>query len=195
MPNPTALVLYASKHGQTAKIASRIAAVLRESDVEVTLRRAADGIEESPAGFDGFVVAASVHAGHHQHEIVEYAKEHHTLFSARSSAFVSVSLTAADATDESRAATRKLIDDFLDDTGWVPDTTLPVAGALQYQEYDFVTRLVMRLIASRHKAYGDTTTDHEFTDTKHDHEFTDWEELDGFASAFAFTLIHQPSTT
>ncbi len=65
---------------------------------------------------------------------------------------MSVSLTAADATDESRTATRELIDDFLDDTGWTPDTTLPVAGALQYQEYDFVTRLVMRLIASRHGA-------------------------------------------
>ena len=195
MPQPTALVLYASKHGQTAKIASRIAAVLRERGVDATLRRAADGTDESPAGFDGFVVAASVHAGHHQHEIVAYAKEHRTSLGARPSAFVSVSLTAADATDESGAATRELIDDFLDDTGWVPDTTLPVAGALQYQEYDFVTRLVVRLIASRHKAYAGAATDHEFTDTKHDHEFTDWEALDRFASAFALTLIHQPSTT
>lgn len=194
MPQLTALVLYASKHGQTAKIASRIAAVLRERGVDVTVRRAADGTDESPAGFDGFVVAASVHAGHHQHESVEYAKEHRTSLGARPSAFVSVSLTAADATDESRAATRELIDDFLDDTGWIPDTTLPVAGALLYREYDFVTRLVMRLIASRHKAHGDTTTDHEFTDTKHDHEFTDWEAVDRFASAFASTLIHQPST-
>jgi menaquinone-dependent protoporphyrinogen oxidase len=193
MTDATALVLYASKHGQTAKIASRIAAVLRERGVEVTLQRAGDGTDVSPAGFDGFVVAASVHAGHHQHEIVEYAKEHRSSLSARPSAFVSVSLTAADATDEARAATRELIDDFLDDTGWSPDTTLPVAGALLYREYDFVTRLLMRLIASRHKAYAGATTDDEVTDTKHDHEFTDWEALDGFASAFASTLTHQPT--
>ena len=195
MPEPTALVLYASKHGQTAKIAARIAAVLREHDVEVTLRSAADGIDDSPAAFDGCVLAASVHAGHHQHEIVEYVKEHSTPLSDRPSAFVSVSLTAADATDESRTATRELIDDFLDDTGWNTDKTLPVAGALQYQEYDFVTRLVMRLIASRHGAYADTPTDHGVTDTKHDQEFTDWTAVDRFASAFASTLIHQPSAT
>ena len=68
-----------------------------------------------------------------------------------------------------------------------------MAGALQYQEYDFVTRLVMRLIASRHGTYAGTGGDHDFTDTKHDHEFTDWEALDRFASAFASTLIQQPS--
>ena len=122
MPQPTALVLYASKHGQAAKIASRIAAVLRERGVDVTLRRAAGGTDESPAGFDG----------------------------------------------------------------WIPDTTLPVAGALQYREYDFVTRLVMRLITSQHESFADAT---------HDHEFTDWEALDRFASAFASTLTHHLSTT
>lgn len=195
MSNPTVLVLYASKHGQTAKIADRIATVLRERDVDVTLRRAADATDESPAGFDGCVVAASVHSGSHQHEIVEYARAHCTSLSDRPSAFVSVSLTAADATDESRTATRELIDDFLDDTGWTTDTTLPVAGALQYLEYDFVTRLVMRLIASRHGAYADTNDDHEVTDTTHDHEFTDWEALDRFASAFASSLIPQRSAT
>jgi len=193
MLNPTVLVLYASKHGQTAKIAARIAAVLRDHDVNVALRSTADGMHESPASFDGCVVAASVHAGHHQREIVEYVSGHRTSLSDRPSAFVSVSLTAADATDESRAATRELIDDFLDNTGWTTDTTLPVAGALQYREYDFVTRLVMRLITARHEAYPDTGSPYAVTDTAHDHDFTDWKEVDRFALEFARTLTHQPS--
>jgi menaquinone-dependent protoporphyrinogen oxidase len=190
MSYQTVLVLYASKHGQTAKIASRIAAVLRERDLSVTLRRAADIADESPAAFDGCVVAASVHAGHHQREIVEYAKQHCTSLSDRPSAFLSVSLTAADATEESRMATRELIDDFLDSTGWTTETTLPVAGALQYREYDFVTRLLMRLITSRHKAYPDTGSAYAATDTTHDHEFTDWGALDRFTVQFADTVTH-----
>jgi menaquinone-dependent protoporphyrinogen oxidase len=162
--------------------------------VDVALRSAADGADDSPAAFDGCILAASVHAGHHQHDIVEYAKEHSSSLSDRPSAFVSVSLTAADATAESSTATRELIDDFLDDTGWRTDTTLPVAGALQYREYDFVTRLIMRLITSRHDTYPDTGSAYAATDTSHDHEFTDWEALDRFASEFASALSRQPST-
>ena len=57
------------------------------------------------------------------------------------SAFFSVCLTAADDTEESHRATREYIDVFLDDTGWIPRATVSFAGALQYREYDFVTRL------------------------------------------------------
>lgn len=185
MPDATALVLYESKHGQTAKIAARIADVVREHGVDVTLRRAADAIHEPPGGFDGVLLAGSVHGGRHQHEIVEYARVHHTALSACPSAFVSVSLTAADDTEESAAATRDLIDDVLDDTGWTPDAVLPVAGALQYEEYDFVTRLVMRLVASQHDATPDAT---------HDQEFTDWAALDRFAADFAARVTeHLPA--
>ncbi len=182
---PTVLVLYGSKHGQTHRIATRLADDLAAEGAEVTLKRSPDGLTLSPADFDGVVIAASVHAGDHQHELVRYAESHHTSLSTRPSAFLSVSLTAADADEESRAQTRRLIDEFLDETGWIPATAMPVAGALRYREYDVVTRLVMRLIARKHGASDDTA---------HDQEFTDWDSLTAFASTFADSLSRHHTT-
>ena len=49
------------------------------------------------------LVGGSIHAGHHQKQLVEWITAHHTRLGARPSAFFSVSLTAADDTDEARA--------------------------------------------------------------------------------------------
>ena len=62
------------------------------------------------------------------------------------SAFFSVCLTAADDSEESRTATREYLDEFVERTGWTPHRSTTFAGALQYREYDFPTRLLMRLL-------------------------------------------------
>ena len=92
---------------------------------------------------------------------------------------MSVCLAAADDTDEARRATRDYIDDMQDDTGWTPTSSTTVAGALQYREYDFVTRLVMRVLM-RH---GDHPTD-----VTQDYEYTDWDALERFAIDFGERL-------
>ena len=176
---PTALVLYASTHGHTARIAAHMAQALGEAGVDATLCEASAAQPLSPAGYDGFVVAGSVHAGKHQKELVEYVARHRTLLNERPTAFVSVSLTAADDTPESVDATRDMIDRFLDDTGLVPQVTEAVAGSLQYREYDFMTRLLMRVITRDHP---------EAHDMGRDHEYTDWDRVTAFARSFAQTL-------
>ena len=82
-------------------------------------------------------------------------------------------------TDEAREAARDYIDDMQDDTGWTPTRSVTVAGALQYREYDFVTRLVMRVLM-RH---GDHPTD-----ITRDYDYTDWEAVEGFARDFSGLL-------
>ena len=91
------------------------------------------------------------------------------------SAFFSVCLTAADDTDESRAATRAYIDDFAERTGWTPDRTATFAGALQYREYDFVTRLLMRV-------------GHHETDASRDHDYTDRNAVERWAHELTTTF-------
>ena len=129
-----------------------------------------------PSDFDAVIVGASVHSGHHQRAIVDWVKRHHGSLSTIPSGFFSVSLTAADDTEDSRRATRQYLDDFADETGWTPRHTVSIAGALRYREYDFVTRLAMRLIAKR---------GHRPTDVERDYECTDWEAVDRFAEVFA----------
>jgi menaquinone-dependent protoporphyrinogen oxidase len=173
---PTALVLYASTHGHTARIAARIADVLGDHGVVVDRREAAAAQALSPGDYDGVVVVGSVHAAKHQKALVAFVKRHHTLLNNRPTAFVSVSLTAADDTEESDIATRRMIDAFLDETGLIPQVAEPVAGSLQYREYDFMTRLLMRVITRKHE---------DAHDMSHDHDYTNWDRVGAFAAEFA----------
>ncbi len=179
LPMSSVLLVYASTHGHTARIADRVARTLEAEGVEVDRRAVADARDVSPRDYDGAIVGASLHAGRHQHEIVEWVRHHHLALADYPNAFLSVSLTAADDDDEARAATRKCIDDFLDETGWTPDRSVPLAGALQYREYDPFTRLLMRL---KMRQGGHPT------DTSHDVDYTDWDAVDGFAREFAARL-------
>ena len=102
---------------------------------------------------------------------------------ARPSAFFSVSLTAADDTEEARVETTRCIDEFVDETGWTPAIVKPIAGALQYLEYDVFTRTLMRLKMGK---------DGHPTDTSHDYDYTDWDAVDEFGREVA-TLFVAPS--
>ena len=183
---PTVLLLHASTHGHTARIAARIADALEADGVTVDARRAApEGVDDpSPHDYDAVIVGASIHAGHHQKEIVEWARRHHTTLALRPGAFFTVCLSAADDTDEARAATRRYLDEFVEATGWTPTRAATFAGALQYREYDFATRLLVRLLM--HKGGHPT-------DTSRDYDFTDWDAVERFAHQCAALLARTPA--
>lgn len=86
------------------------------------------------ADYDAVILGASIHAGHRQRALARWAEQHHTALGLVPSAFFSVCLTAADDTQESRAATRGYLDDFFEAAGWTPARTTTFAGALQYHE-------------------------------------------------------------
>lgn len=173
------LIVYASTHGHTAKVASRMKGALAARGAEVQLCEVGAARELQPLEYDGVIVAASVHAGRHQADIIDWAKHHAAALNGMPTAFVSVCLAAADDTEESRSATRDYIDDMEDDTGWRPTRSVTVAGALQYREYDFVTRLAMRVLMSR----GEHPTD-----ISRDYEYTDWDAVESFAGEFSELL-------
>jgi menaquinone-dependent protoporphyrinogen oxidase len=169
---PDVLILYASKHGHTAKIAERIAATMRADGVGVDLQSADMADDLSPANYAAVVVGASIHAGHHQREIVDWAKKHQAALAEKPTAFFSVCLAIADDTDEARASAAKYIADFEDETGWTAGTSTTFAGALQYLEYDFMTRTLIRLMMRRQG---------HPTDTSRDFDYTDWDAVERFA--------------
>jgi menaquinone-dependent protoporphyrinogen oxidase len=181
------LVIHASNHGHTAKIAERIAATLEQDGAAVDLCRLGDGHRDpAPRDYDAVVVGASIHAGHHQQAVVEWAERHRAALTQLPSAFFSVCLTAADDTEESRAATRAYLDDFAERTGWTPDRMTTFAGALQYREYEFVTRLMIRLMMRR--------AGHP-TDASRDYDYTDWDAVERWAQELAAVAATAASRT
>jgi menaquinone-dependent protoporphyrinogen oxidase len=181
---PDALILYASTHGQTAKIATRIGELVGASGAVAHVVDVGDGADPEVAAYDLVIAGASIHTGHHQREMVEWARTHAAALDLVPSAFFSVSLTAADDTDEALSATRGYLDDFLEDTGWTPRMRASFAGALLYREYNLPTRLLMKLIMAR---------GHHPTDVSEDVEYTDWYAVDAFAHECAGLLDSQPA--
>lgn len=182
---PDFLIVYASTHGHTAKIAGRVTALLRSKNIDVDLHNVSAGAGALSLDADAVIAMGSVHREHHQRELVDWVKSHRMRLAALPTAFVSVSLTAAEDTDEARRATRKLTDDFADETGWTPTRTFWVAGALQYREYDFFTRTLMRLLM-RHAGHP--------TDVSQDYDYTDWDGVDRIADGLADSLVAAGST-
>jgi menaquinone-dependent protoporphyrinogen oxidase len=180
---PEILVTYASKHGHTGKIAARIARAAAEAGAATELRDIDGSAHVDLADYDAVVVGSSIHAGKHSREILHWARAHQAALNALPSAFFTVCLSAAEDTPESRTATAAYIDDFLQATGWTPATTATFAGALQYREYDFMTRLLMRLLM--HK-------DGRPTDASRDYEYTDWAAVAEFGRACA-RLVPEPA--
>ena len=173
---PNALVVYASTHGHTAKIAAHLAEAMRRKGLTVDDRDVSEAAGIDTARYDVIVVAASLHKVHHQAAIVAWVSEHRRALEQRPSAFLSVSLSAAEDTEEARIAVQSAIDDFCDETGWTPGRCEPIAGSLQYREYDVFTRQLMRLLMKR---MGHPT------DASHDYDYTDWDALDRLGTEIA----------
>jgi menaquinone-dependent protoporphyrinogen oxidase len=169
------LIVYATREGQTGKIARHMAHVLAEAGHEARLFDADHPGLEAPieelSSYDSVVVAAPIHAGGYPRSIVRFAREHATELAGVPSAFVSVGLAVASKTTDGRAETQPLIERFVTRTGWKPGRVELVAGALPYSKYNFIIRYVMKRIAGA--AGGDTNT-------SRDYEYTDWAELDRF---------------
>ena len=176
---PGVLIAYATTHGHTAKIAGRMAEAIRGEGREVALSELTAGENPDPSAYDGAIAGASLHRSHHQREMVDWAKAHRDALGELPTLFFSVSLSAAEDTEEAREATQRCIDDFTDETGWTPARTVTVAGALQYLEYDAFTRTLVRLMM---KSGGHPT------DTSRDYDYTDWDAVERLGREFAAQL-------
>jgi menaquinone-dependent protoporphyrinogen oxidase len=165
-----ALVAFHTSEGQTARIAERVAAGLRDAGlvVEVTAVESAP----SPDGFDVVVLGDPIHATHHSRAMRDYVRRHLAVLSDRPTALFQVSLTSANPDEEHTATALGLVRELLDDTGWDPDVVGMFAGALVYTQYGWFKKRIMRAIVRREG--GDT-------DMRHDYEYTDWEAVDRFA--------------
>lgn len=173
------LVFYGTSEGHTEKIANTIADALIADGHDADVIQAGT-VDPAIATYHGVIVAGSVHRGTFQSELINAVRAHASEIAARPNAFVHVSLAVLRKNDPNIPEYfRKILDRFSRETGWVPAAAKPVAGALLYTKYGFVTRWLMRWIVSR--AGGDT-------DMSRDYVYTDWDDLKAFASDFGRRL-------
>jgi menaquinone-dependent protoporphyrinogen oxidase len=186
MTNPI-VILYATREGQTRRIAEHVAEVFRARGFEVDLKNLRDGSPDLQQ-YSAAILAASVHGGKHEPEMVKFVQDRLAELERLPSAFLSVTLSEAGAemlhlSPEMRArhstGVREVLDRFFEDTGWQPRHVKPVAGAILYSKYNPLVKFIIKRIAR--KAGGGT-------DTSRDYEYTDWVSLDRFVDEMAAEL-------
>lgn len=182
------LVLYATREGHTLHIANHILQNLFMAGLPVEERNAATLVDEQEPldlrGYSAAILAASVHRGRHEPEMVAFVQRHRDTLSRLPSAFLSVSLSEAGAEQSaatperrSRAAADvdRMLASFYAETGWQPSRVSPVAGALNYSKYGPLLRWIMHRIVRRAGGNAELTKDQVFTD---------WESVDHFVGEF-----------
>lgn len=172
-----ALIVYASRKGQTRKIAARLGDMLEAAGHDV---RVID-VLELPARFDVaawdlVVVGSSVKFGRHSGALEEFVRAHRDILANRRTAFFSVSGAAISKTPEAEKDFAEQTEAFCRDTGCRPDRVASFAGGIPYTRYDPITRYVIKRIQ---KKAGRST------DTSRDHEYTDWAAVEEFGRELA----------
>ena len=177
-------VFYATRHGQTAKIAQHIAADIRAHGHAVEVLHCLRQGEPpcGPARFDSVILGSSIHGRRHHREIERFIRAHRPFLEQTPSAFFSVSLSVQGAPPKGPHAARECVDNMIARTGWRPHRVALFAGALPYTHYTWLMRFVMKRIA---RAQGGDT------DTTRDYEYTDWSAVDAFADAVAHDVTER----
>ncbi len=165
---PRVLILYSTSEGHTGRIAARIAEGLRRAGIAAELHQVKDRLPPLD-GYQGVIVGASVHYGHHPARLRALLKQQPEALSRRPSAFFSVCMSGKD------HYRRK----FLRQCGWAPPHQATFRGALQYSKYGPIKRQVMR---------GFATMMGRDTDPSKDYDYTNWKAVDDFSTAFAGQL-------
>jgi len=186
-------VFFATREGHTERIAERIAADLRILGFDVDVLPVRRPLPFSLNNYSAAVLAASVHGGSHEREMVRFVKDHREELDGMTTAFLSITLSEAGAEmgDKTPAQHTQFVQDvdrmlakFFNETKWLPTTSKPVAGALLYTHYNFLLRLIMRQIAKKAGAA---------TDTSRDYVYTDWVGLDKFVDDLAEEIRRSPA--
>ncbi len=170
------LILYATREGQTEKIAKQIAKHLEHNGLKVYLVDARDASVAASldlSAYDVLVFGASMHAGGLEQELVRFVNRNADQIERMPRSFFLVTLSAATKQDELRTqsladAQRKMSEQLLPKF----DDIEMIAGALTYSKYAAPVRWLMRRISR--KAGGDT-------DVSRDYEYTDWSQVKVYA--------------
>lgn len=169
------LLIYSTTDGHTRTICQHIQSVIEKEGYNVTLL----SIDKLPPTnlktFDKIILGASIRYGKHQKLVYDFISENQSLLRSKPSAFFSVNVVARKP-DKNTPDTNPYVKKFLTQIPWTPDLCAVFAGKINYPEYRFFDRMMIRLIMAMTHGPTDPTTVIEFTD---------WEQVEVFAQSAA----------
>lgn len=174
---PRILIAYASREGQTEKIARYVAGHLEGAGHATALINLKDGGREDDAdACDGAIIAGSVHLGRHDPALAGFIMRHGPTLHSVPSAFLCISLSAASPEPADLAAVDEITKGFLYEAGWQPDMLEHVAGAVRDNRLGLFDRFTVHAVMMEKEIPSDASGDTELTN---------WANVDRFVADFA----------
>jgi menaquinone-dependent protoporphyrinogen oxidase len=121
--------------------------------------------------FETIVIGASIRYGKHKPEVYKFIKDNLGVLDAKKNAFFSVNVVARKP-EKNTPDTNPYMQKFLELSKWSPKSLSVFAGKIDYPQYKFVDKQMIRFIMWMTK--GPTDINGTF-------EFTDWKKVESFA--------------
>ena len=167
------LIIYSSTDGHTKIICERIIKNLEDENL-VELISLEDVKKVDLSNFKKIIIGASIRYGKHSKELYKFIDLNKNILDQKKSAFFSVNVVARKP-EKNTAETNPYINKFLKISKWRPNKISVFAGKVDYPNYNFFDKYIIKLIM--YITNGPT-------DTSRSYEFTDWSKVDDFSKEF-----------
>ena len=164
------LIIYSSTDGHTETICKRISNSLDNKN-ETKIMSLEDATKLDLSIFNKIIIGASIRYGKHSKKLYKFITLNKKVLDQKQSIFFSVNVVARKL-EKNTPETNPYIKKFLKISNWRPKKIGVFAGRVDYPNYGFFDKYVIKLIMF--------LTDGP-TDTSQSYEFTDWSKVDEFA--------------
>ena len=164
------LIIYSSTDGHTKTICKRLTNFLKNRD-EIKVISLDDAKKFELSEFTKIIIGASIRYGRHSKELYKFINLNKDILNQKQSVFFSVNVVARKP-EKSIPETNPYIKKFLKISSWKPKKIGVFAGKVDYPNYGFLDKYIIKLIMFITNGP---------TDTSQSYEFTDWSKVDEFA--------------
>jgi menaquinone-dependent protoporphyrinogen oxidase len=164
------LIIYSSTDGHTKIICERITNFLNDGNL-VKLLSLEEAKKIDLSNFEKIIIGASIRYGKHSKELYKFINLNKNILDQKKSAFFSVNVVARKP-EKNTAETNPYINKFLKMSKWKPNIIRVFAGKVDYPNYNFFDKYIIKFIMFITKGP---------TDTSQSYEFTEWSKVDDFS--------------
>ena len=160
------IFIYSSSNGQSLKICKALNKNKESLIIDMDMLKTT-----KLDNFDQIIIGASVKYGDHNKKVYEFVKKNRVLLEKKKTVFFSVNATARKS-EKNTPKTNPYIIKFLKKTNWTPDHIGVFAGMIDFPNYNFIEKYIIKLIM---------WITNGPTDTSKTFEFTNWEDVKKFS--------------
>tara|TARA_Y100001970_G_scaffold254871_1_gene331047 strand:+ start:648 stop:1172 length:525 start_codon:yes stop_codon:yes gene_type:complete len=170
----SSLIIYSSTDGHTKTICKSITNFLNDGKLaKITSLEEATNIDLTE--FNKIIIGASIRYGKHSKQLYKFIELNKNILDQKQSIFFSVNVVARKP-EKNTADTNPYIKKFLKISKWRPKKIGVFAGKVDYPNYGFFDKYVIKLIMFITDGPTDTSMSYEFTNWQKVKEFS--EEID-----------------